>query len=167
MIILLDGSKGSGKSTTAKALLPHLKNTIYLSIDDVRHTLPLEPKRDIREKNQEAFEIMITKTEESILGNMDVIVDCGLIEDRVTRFDDIARDKDIRIHKFFLQASYEMQLERVKERDKAKGKKSTDVERFDEIYNLFKKKNLDSHTILDTDRLEVQKVIDIILNAVG
>ena len=166
MIILLDGSKGAGKSTIAGILLDKIENSIYLSIDDIRRTFPTNPQRDIRQKNKEAFEIIITETKKSLLNKMNVIVDCGVSEERAERFEKISKQTGAPLHKFFLKATYETQLGRVKERDKAKGKESTNVERFDEIYNYFNKKNLDDYIVLETDKIDVGDVVEVILKTI-
>jgi len=167
MIILLDGSKGAGKSTIAAILMEQIENSLYLSSDEIRRTFPAEPKRDIREKNKEAFEIIITKTIEGLKNKMNVIVDCGVSEERALRFEKISREMDTPLYKFFLKAKYETQLDRVKERDKSKGKESTNVERFDEIYHYFNKKNLDDYVVLETDVLDTRQVVETILKTIA
>ena len=62
---------------------------------------------------------------------------------------------------------YDMQLKRVKERDKSKGKESTDVGRFDEIYHYFNKKNLDGYVVIETDKLNPREVADLIFNTIA
>lgn len=167
MIILLDGSKGAGKSTTAQFLLDHLENPVYLSIDEVRRGFSPDHTKDIREKNKEAFEIIILKTVEGIESNRNVIIDCGLSTERLTRLEEIATKRNISLHKFFLKASYEIQLNRVRERDRAKGKEDTDVKRFDEIHKHIHSKNLSEFVVIETDKYNLDQVgkamLDIIL----
>ena len=167
MIILLSGSKGAGKSTAANILLPKISNAVYLSIDEVRRSLPADSNKDILEKNKEAFEIMIAKTKLALHEQMNVVVDCGVSEERAARFEAIAKETETPLHKFFLRASYETQLERVRDRDKAKGRESTDVVRFDEIYHYFSKNSLDGYVVLETDKLDEQQVVETILATIS
>jgi len=141
-------------------------NSIYLSIDEIRRTFPPNPNKDIREKNKEAFEIILTKTKEGLLNKKNVIIDCGVSEERAKRFEKISKDMEISLYKFFLKAKYETQLSRVEERDKARGRESTNVERFDEIYHYFNKKGLTDYIVLDTDKLDTHQIAEVILKTV-
>jgi predicted kinase len=167
MIILLDGSKGAGKSTTAKKLTQQLDNLIYLSIDNIRRTFPTDPNRDIRDKNEEAFGIIITKAKEALVNKQNVVIDCGVSEARAEKLEDLTREMGTPLYKFFLRASYDTQLDRVKERDRSKGRADTDIERFDEIYHYFNKKNLADYTIIETDLLPLDQIIEIILKKIS
>lgn len=166
MIILLDGSKGAGKSTTSHLLLNSLENAVYLSLDEVRRTLSVEPIRDIRIRNQEAFEIVVKETKKEIEEGKNLIIDCGLSEARQSLFEKIASDTHTPLYKFFLKAPYEVQLQRVKERDAIKGKTSTDIQRFDEVHTHIHSKKLDGFTIVETDTLTPQEVVSFILKTI-
>jgi len=78
MIIILDGSKGAGKSTTAELLCKQLHNSVHLSIDNERHSLTNQ-EGTIQERNSRAFESILDKSTEFIAQNKNIIIDCGLI----------------------------------------------------------------------------------------
>ena len=66
MIIILDGSKGAGKSTTAKLLCDVLNDSIVLSLDHERDLLVNQEGRTIQARNKEAFEVLLNKCASSI-----------------------------------------------------------------------------------------------------
>ena len=105
MLILLDGSKGAGKSTTSKILIQYLNNVDYLSIDTIRRSLQNQ-ERSRADKNKEAFGIIITTTSESLKSGRNVIVDCGLIPGRIKIFENLANETNSKIYKFFRKKFY-------------------------------------------------------------
>ena len=61
MIILLDGSKGAGKSTTAKLLCSVLNNSVLLSLDTERSLLVNQEGRTIQKRNKSIMQIRSPK----------------------------------------------------------------------------------------------------------
>jgi len=166
MLIILSGSKGAGKSTTAQRLLTELENAIYLGLDEIRRTFTIDLSRDIREKNEAAFEIIMTEAKEASRVGLHVVIDCGVSKERAERLETLAQAVGVPLYKFFLKASYDTQLERVQKRDKAKGRETSDIARFDEIYYYFNKKDLTGYTVLETDKLNVDQVVGVILRTI-
>ena len=164
MIILLDGSKGAGKSTTAKILCEHLKDSVYLGIDAERRALS-EQEGTITERNQRAFQKILEKTELYLKEKRTIIIDCGLIEERIPQIEKLAAADGSSVYKFLLKASYETQLARVRERDKARGK-TTDEGRFAEVHSLVHAKSLEGFTVIETDVLSPQEIADTILEKI-
>jgi predicted kinase len=164
MIILLDGSKGAGKTTVGEILVQHLKDTVFLSLDVERRALK-DQDRPRSERNKEAFTNVMTKSGQYLDKGSNLIIDCGLIEERIARIDALAAEKGTHVYKFLLKASYETQLERVRSRDSAKGNE-TDVARFAEVHGIVHAKDFDGFTIIDTDQLSPEQVADEILKAV-
>lgn len=160
-IILLDGSKGAGKTTAGEILLQRLPDVVYLSVDIERRALP-HSDRHITERNKEAFEKIVEKGAQYLDEGKNLIIDCGLIDERIARIETLAREKNARVYKFLLKASYETQLDRVRSRDNAKGKE-TDEARFAEVHGVIHSKEFDDFTIIDTDQLNPTEVADKIL----
>ena len=147
-IILLDGPKGAGKTTVADLLCQHLEKTAVLSADRERRALDNQ-ERTRAELFKEAFAKILEKSEAHLRAGRDVIIDCGLTDERVAALEDLAQAADAQVHRFLLNASYETLLNRVRARDSARGKE-TDEERFDEVYKIVHAKNFHEFEILET-----------------
>lgn len=161
MIILLDGSKGAGKTTVGEILVQRLKDAVFLSLDNERRALK-DQYRPRAERNKEAFENAMKKCNDYLDKGINPIVDCGLTEERIPQIEALAAEKGTKVYKFLLKASYETQLNRVRSRDSAKGKE-TDEERFAEVHTIVHEKDFDDFTIIDTDQLNPTEVADKIL----
>ena len=164
-MVLLDGSKGAGKTTVGDILAQRLSDSSFLTLDNERRALP-PSERSITERNKEAFENLMVKAEQQLDGGMSLIIDCGLTDERVTRITALAATKGLPVHKFLLKASYETQLNRVRARDAAKGNQ-TDEARFAEVHGIIHSKSLDDFTVIDTDTLAPDTIADAILKAIA
>ena len=71
-IILLDGSKGAGKSTTASLLREKVSDNIFLSLDDIRHSIP--NAMATAEYNQLAYDKLLLQAESSIKEGKNIIM---------------------------------------------------------------------------------------------
>jgi thymidylate kinase len=162
MIIILDGSKGAGKSTTAKLLCDKLSNSISLSLDSERALLLNQEGKTIQERNKEAFEVLLNKCISLADENKNIIIDCGLTAERVPIIEKLARDKSVHLYKFLLKASYDTQLKRVRERDALKGKE-TDEDRFKKVHDSLYSKSFENFITIETDKNNPEEVVDIIL----
>jgi predicted kinase len=161
MILILDGSKGSGKSTTAELLCGQMENVVSLSLDIERCVLANQ-ERPIQERNKEAFDILLKKCAILVSENKNVVIDCGLTAERVPVIEKIANDAHVKVHKFLLKAPYEIQLERVRSRDALKDKE-TDEDRFEKVHKILYAKTFDGFITIETDKVLPQGVVDIIL----
>lgn len=159
MIILLDGSKGAGKTSVGKILAQKL-GAMYLSLDVERRALNNE-KQNSPEPNREAFENLLEKTKK-FLSEGDLIIDCGLTQERVEKLDTLA--VDTKIYKFLLRAHRDTELERVRHRDSAKNKK-TDVGRFNEVHHIVHSKEFKDFKVIETDRLEPDEIANEIIKS--
>lgn len=165
MIILLDGAKGAGKSSVAKILLEKIKNVVFLSFDNERKLLP-ERDKIVSGIHKEPFDKIIKKASEYLKLEKNLVIDCGLTKERVLDLEQLALNFNSKLYKFYLTAPYEFLLKRVSERDSAKGKK-TDVDRFDEVYNIVHSKEFNNFNIIETDKLSQEEVADTISKIIG
>ncbi len=163
MIIVLDGSKGAGKTSVSKILLKEVKDAIFLSFDEERKLFP--HTYGTSGIHEEPFDSIIKKAIEHLKNVRNLIIDCGLTKDRVSELEKIARDYNSKLYKFFLKGSYDTLLERVYLRDKSKGKE-TNVKRFEEVYNIVHSKEFDDFYTIETDNLNVEKVAGKILEII-
>jgi len=131
MIILLDGPKGAGKTSVSALLAKGMHDLSVLSLDVERRALP-DKGKGRTELNKEAFEIIIKKAKNLLGGGHNIVVDCGLLKERIQRFDGLSQENDTKLYKFFLKASHDSLLGRVRSRDRASGN-DTNVERFEEV----------------------------------
>jgi predicted kinase len=162
-IILLDGSKGVGKTTIGEILTHQLESVIFLTLDNERRALDGQ-ERSRAELNKEAFENILSKSTAYLDGGTSLIIDCGLTDERISRVEAIAAEKGIAVYKFLLKASYETQLGRVRGRDSAKGN-PTDEARFAEVHDIVHAKSFDGFTVINTDHLSPAEVSDEIIEA--
>lgn len=157
-IILLDGSKGAGKTTVSNTLIGRLQKTVALSLDVERRALP-DRTKPRGEQNKEAFEILFEKAKSHLEKGESVIIDCGLIPERISRFEDLAEETTAKLYKFHLRASYETLLERVRNRDSVKGN-PTDEERYKEVFEIIHAKNFEGFQIIDTEKMKPEEIAD-------
>jgi len=165
MIILLDGSKGAGKTSVGALLIKEINDASILSLDIERRALP-DKEKSRTELNKEAFEIIMRKGISLLGDGHSVIVDCGLTKERVQRFEDLARDAHTKLYKFFLKASHDTLLERVRSRDRIHGG-DTNVERFEEVFKIVHDKDLKDFIVIETDRLSAEDVANAIIKVVA
>ena len=164
MIILLDGSKVAGKTSVGALLIKELSDAFILSLDIERRALP-DKEKSRTELNKEAFEIIMKKAITLLSDGHSIVVDCGLSKERVQRFEDLSRDAHTKLSKFFLKASHDTLLERVRSRDRAGGG-NTDVERFEEVFKIVHDKEFKDFIIIETDELSVVEVAKTIIKAI-
>ena len=160
-IILLDGSKGAGKTTVGTILQERIKDIVFLTLDNERRSLS-PSEENITERNKEAFEQLLQKGARYLDTGINLLIDCGLTNERIARIEALATEKGSSIHKFLLKASYETQLERVRNRDSAKGN-PTDEARFAEVHDIIHAKEFNDFTVIDTDQLSPVEVAEKII----
>lgn len=157
MIILLDGSKGAGKTTTAKLFCKQLDNTTCLSLDDERYLLG-NIEGTIQERNNKAFEVLLNKSTLLIKEKKNIVIDCGLIAARVPVLEKLAEDNKVPLYKFLLKATYDIQLKRVQNRDALKNKE-TDTTRFEQVHESLYSKSFENFVIIETDKNSPEEVV--------
>lgn len=169
-IILLDGSKGAGKTTVSELLRKQLPNLECLSVDTERRILEAQEEgwraRWTRtERNQKAFDVILKKTEECLGQGMNVVIDCGWIEKRILAVEAIAERNKAKVYKFLLHAPHGVLLDRVRARDAAKGWE-TNVERFDEIHKHVYAKEFTDFSIIETETLKPEEIAEKIIHSI-
>lgn len=120
-----------------------------MSLDVERRSLPNQ-QRTRTELNKEAFENVLEKTNIVLEKDFNVVIDCGLTQDRISAIENLATDKNATVYRFLLNAPYEVLLERVQFRDSSKGK-TTDEARFEEVFHIVHSKDFDGFQIIETD----------------
>lgn len=150
-LILLDGSKGAGKTTAGELLAEQFAIT-FLSLDNERRALA-DPTGSRAERNKKAFEILLDKGAALLGGGEHLIIDCGLTPERIERLEKLSADTPAQMYRFLLRAPYATQLERVRARDESKGH-PTDEERFAEVHAIVHAKGSDGAIVIDTEYLE-------------
>ena len=146
-LILLDGPKGAGKTTLGKILERNLK-CIFLSLDLEKNLISNNEARTRDQLFAEAFEILLRKSEKLITQGNNLVIDCGITEKRIIGFEKLSKKVGIELKRYFLKASYNILIDRVRLRDQLKGK-TTDEKRFKEVYNLIRSKDLGKFHIID------------------
>jgi len=165
MIILLDGSKGAGKTSVGALLVKKMTDVFLLSLDVERRALP-DQEQNRTQLNKEAFEIIMDKATAFLRDNHTIIVDCGLTKERVQRFENLSSENHAKLYKFFLKASHDTLLDRVRSRDRVYGR-STNVERFEEVLKIVHDKEFKDFVIIETDMLGVEDVASTIIKTIA
>jgi predicted kinase len=156
MIILLDGSKGAGKTSIGEMLIERLDDIHPLSLDVERRALA-DQNKSRTELNAEAFEVIARKARKLLEDGHNIVVDCGLTKERVDFFEQLSRDTKAKLYKFFLTAPRETLLKRVQARDAVHGGE-TNVERFDEVLKITHSKDFSDFNVIETDSLTLEEV---------
>lgn len=155
-LILLDGPKGSGKTTIRKLLQLQLQNTEFLSLDAARLSIP--GSRATNEFNAQAFEILFTQIRACLKQKKNVVLDSGLNDERFTILQNIAHEESAAVLAFSLIAPFETLAERVRERDALKGKQH-DPERLRYTYTAQQSKDFSPFKIFDTTVLSKEEIV--------
>lgn len=164
-LILIDGPKGSGKSTLSELLKSNLSNTEFFSLDNERKFIEKTDSRD--NDNKKAFEMIIEKLEKVFEQNKNAVVDCGISSDeRVSVLDEISKRYGINVYKFSLIAPYDVLYSRVQERDKQRGK-VFDKGRFEYTFNAQQSKSFDDFSIIDSSKLSPQEIFEIVYSKIN
>lgn len=156
-IILLDGAKGSGKSTVGKMLKGKFEDVALINFDSIRHLTNIKA---VDKNNAITFEVILSMIETFILNNINVIIDSGVTNERMIRLQNLAKENDNNIYLYHLFASKDILWSRIQERPQCK---NPDRERFDYIYDLISLKDLSQFIKIDTFKNKPADVVDIIL----
>lgn len=163
-LILIDGPKGSGKSTLSELLKKNLSNTEFFSLDNERKLL--ERTDSIDNDNKRAFEIIIEKLKGVFEQNKNAVIDSGISEERLKTLEMISNEYSVQFHKFSLIAPYDVLHLRVKERDKSKGK-DFDKNRFDFTFKAQQSKSFDDFCIIDSGKLSPQEMFEVVYSKIN
>jgi len=158
-LILLDGPKGSGKSTLSGLLKQNLSNTEFFSLDGERKLL--ERTDSIDNDNKRAFQVITKKLKDVFEQNKNAVIDSGISEERLKTLEMISNKYDVHFHKFSLIAPYDVLHSRVKERDESKGR-DFDKNRFDYTFKAQQSKSFDDFCIIDSSKLSPQEMFEIV-----
>ena len=163
-LILIDGPKGSGKSTLSNLLKNRLQDTEYFSLDTERGLL--KRTGSIENDNKAAFQNMVEKSKAAFALDKRVVIDSGLSAERIAILENLSRDCNVQFHKFSLIAPYDILHSRVRERDENRGK-DFDKNRFDYTLQAQQSKSFDGFTIIDSDKLSPQEILEVVLKHIS
>lgn len=163
-LILIDGPKGSGKTTLCELLKERFESTKFFSLDEERKMLV--ERTDSRDNdNGRAFGFLIEKLKTAFANKENAVIDIGLSEERVKMLEEIAKDHNVKVHKFALVAPKETLRSRVIKRDSDQGK-LFDERRFDYTHNAQQSKLFTGFRIMDSSKLSPKEIFDIVMNTV-
>ncbi len=163
-VIVLDGPKGAGKTTLANLLKEKLENMEILSLDVIRRSLP--GAKATTEFNRIAFAMLLEKLPKLLEEKRNVIIDMGLSEERFAALKQLAMEYGASIRAYSLIAPRELLLERVTARDKREGK-TTNEERFQEIYAAQQAKSFGNFMVFDTSALSPEEIANTIVMGIN
>jgi broad-specificity NMP kinase len=160
-IIVLDGAKGSGKSTTSKLLRDTLKDYAFLSMDTQRYAISGSITNDYY--NDLAFESMVALTRFYLSKNISVVIDSGLRNERLNILKILSEELTAKVILVYLSCPKEELWDRVKSRDEERGKISN-KERFDYVYEVQQSKDFKNHIEIDTSENKPESVVRSIIS---
>lgn len=158
-LILLDGPKGSGKSTLSELLKNNLSNTEFFSLDSERKLL--ERTDSIDNDNKRAFDIITEKLKGVFEQNKNAVIDSGISGERLKILEMISNEYGIIFHKFSLIAPYDVLHSRVKERDESRGK-DFNKNRFDFTFKAQQSKSFEDFCMIDSGKLSPQEMFEMV-----
>lgn len=156
-LILIDGQKGSGKSTLSELLKQKLSNTEFFSLDVERKQLTRTDSID--NDNKRAFKLITEKLKDMFEQDRNAVLDMGISEVRLKVLETISSQHLVQLYKFSLTAPYDILHSRVKDRDKSRGK-DFNKNRFDYTINVQQSKSFTGFTILDSDKLSPEEICE-------
>ncbi|MCX6788005.1 MAG: AAA family ATPase [Candidatus Kaiserbacteria bacterium] len=163
-LILIDGPKGSGKSTLSNLLRNRLQDIEFFSLDTERGLL--KRTSSIENDNKAAFHNMVEKSKAAFALDKHVVIDSGLSVERIATLEKVSRDYGVHVHKFSLIAPYTVLHSRVRERDEIKGK-DFDKNRFDYTLQAQQSKSFDDFCVIDSDKLSPQEILEVVLKHIS
>ena len=158
-LILIDGPKGSGKSTLSELLRKNLANTEFFSIDGERKLSEKSGDRDA--DNKKAFVTIVEKLASVFEQKKNAVLDSAVFDDRLGMLEGISKKYGVNLHKFSLTALPETLRTRVKEREEAKGNRF-DSDRFDHTLKVVQNKSFEDFHVLDSSKLSPQEIFEIV-----
>jgi len=162
-LVIIDGPKGSGKSTLWELLKEHLSNTEFFSLDNMRQLVEKTDSKD--NDNEKVFWLLTEKLKDVFRQKKNAVIDSGLSERRVIVLEEISKEYAIQLHKFAFIAPYDVLHSRVKERDKNKGK-IFDKHRFDYTLNVQQSKSFENFFIIDSSKLSPQEIFEMVYSKI-
>lgn len=164
-VYILSGPAGVGKSTTSNALVKSLKNSAYISGDDISHMhvngrkLPWESKSE----TSLIWNNILSLTKNFITDSIDVVIDYVAFPDDVKWFKDSLKNNNVNIVYVVLWTDKESLLKR----DQLRIPEHRMGERCLILIEEFKQSGLENKYLLDTsentpDTLE--QIIETIIN---
>lgn len=162
-IIVLDGAKGAGKSTTSKLLRDKLKDFAFMSMDGMRYLISGSTTNDYY--NNLAFESIVKLTKFYLSMNISVVIDSGLKSERLNYLSTLSEEIGAEVIFFYLSCPKEELWNRVKARDKEVGKVSNQ-ERFDRVYEAQQNKNFKDSIEINTYENNPEAVVKMIISKI-
>lgn len=160
-LILLDGARGAGKSTTSGLLKDKLENTAFIGLDFIRNVITKSQATDAY--NKIAYDALIAITDSFLKSKTNVVIDSGLNQDREYLFRAIAENNQVPVLAYSLSAPKEVLWERIQKRGEERGK-MPNPERFEYTYTTQQSKDFSKFTIIDTTISSPDTIVEKILN---
>jgi len=158
-LLLINGLKGSEKSTLLELLKDHLDSTEFCSLDGMRQLV--ERTNSLNNDNKKAFDLLVAHLKDTFSRGKNGVVDSGLSEERIHILEEIAKEYGVKLHKFSLIAPYEVLYSRVQARDKSKGR-TFYPDRFDYTFHAQQAKSFEDFSIIDSSKLSPQEIYEIV-----
>jgi len=123
-LIIIDGPIGSGKTTVSKILHKKLKRTALISLDRLKRLIS-DFRRGNHDDIQLASDIGVAMTKEYLKQGFNVIVEKAFSRSEYVKdFTKIAKNRNIKLLVYQLEAPLEIRIYRVGERDLPEGVKT-------------------------------------------
>jgi len=160
-IIVLDGAKGAGKSTTSNLLRGELKDYAFLSMDTQRYAISGSTTNDYY--NDIAFKSIVALIRFYLSKNISIVIDSGLKKERLDTLKILSEEFSVKVILVYLSCPKDELWDRVKKRDEERGKVS-DKKRFDYVYEIQQSKDFQNHIEIDTFKNNSETVIKNIIS---
>ena len=154
-LIVLDGAKGTGKSTVSLLLQNKLNKTAFIGFDSVRHLI-VNAKAS-NKNNKIVFDVIISMLNSFLEHDVNVVIDGGLTEERLKIIQKIVQKNNSNLYLYHLWAPREVLWERIQGRAQCK---KPDRERFDYVYDILNKKNLAEFKEVDTVQNNPETIVE-------
>ncbi|HLC55721.1 MAG TPA: AAA family ATPase [Candidatus Nanoarchaeia archaeon] len=162
-LIIIDGTIGAGKSTTANLLHKKLNGTALISLDKIKHFIS-GVKIDDFEKIRLASEIGSIITKEYLKRRINVIVEKSFTQERYVKdFLKMINKKGINILIYQIDAPFETRKLRVKQRTALKGGTKISLSKLKRNTLHFQNLRYKKAKIFDSNKMGPMQIVNKIL----
>ena len=162
-ILILDGMTGAGKTTTTKLLKEKISRTAIIGFDKIKWFIS-DFERSLRD-NAIAKDVVEAMARVYLGHNLSVIIEHACVDSEVARYEKLAKEKNLSLYKVQLYTNPEEAFRRVVERQKDIENKVPE-ERILRNISLFKNRESEGFTTIDTTITSPEEVVEIILSLV-
>lgn len=164
MVVIL-GTAGVGKSTTAEQLKNKIRKTAHVSIDHIKRYI--SEFKEISSHIQVSRRVANAMIREYLSNGIHVVVEQGMDRKEVEELESIAKEYNTDFYVYRLEASSEVRLARLKERAERIGQPVMSQETMDILLRIYNENDYPETHTFDAGALSTEEIVEKILEDIG